>query len=215
MVFNWAVRFIPASHVALYIGASPVWTLLAEERPDKSWRSLQRYGSALLALGGVVVLLWPALKLSATDWLGELLGLAASMLWACHGRQCRSLGATLSGVEVTACTMWRAAIWMLPLAGLECAMHPPAWRMDLVWVQVYCVLGGGVAAFGLWNNALRHWPTSQVFLFINLIPLSTMIWAHFCLGESVSRTFWLAMALIVSAVVLAQTRWHENPYPPE
>ena len=64
-------------------------------------------------------------------------------------------------------------------------------------------------AYALWNNALRHWPTSQVFLFNNLIPLSTMTWAHFCLGEPVTRTFWLAMALIVAGVVLGQTKWQK------
>jgi drug/metabolite transporter (DMT)-like permease len=61
-----------------------------------------------------------------------------------------------------------------------------------------------VAAFALWNNALRRWPTSQVFLFNNLIPLSTMSWAHWCLGEQVTRTYFMAMGLIISAVVLSR-----------
>jgi len=64
-----------------------------------------------------------------------------------------------------------------------------------------------VVAFGIWNVALRHWPTSKVYLFNNLIPLSTMTWAHFTLGEAVTTTFWLAMALIVAGVVLGQGNW--------
>jgi hypothetical protein len=36
VVFNWALRLTAASHVALYIGASPVWTLLWEERLQRS-----------------------------------------------------------------------------------------------------------------------------------------------------------------------------------
>jgi hypothetical protein len=34
-----------------------------------------------------------------------------------------------------------------------------------------------------------------------------MTWAHFCLGESLTKTFWLAMALIATAVVLGQANW--------
>jgi drug/metabolite transporter (DMT)-like permease len=62
VAFNWALRLTAASHVALYLGASPVWTLLWEERPQRTWASARRYGAALLALSGVLVLFWPALQ---------------------------------------------------------------------------------------------------------------------------------------------------------
>jgi drug/metabolite transporter (DMT)-like permease len=66
---------------------------------------------------------------------------------------------------------------------------------------------GGLAAFAIWRQALRHRPASRVLLFNNLIPLSTMGWAWACLGEPVTRTFWLAMLLIVGGVILGQTNW--------
>lgn len=206
VVFNWSLRFTTASHVALYLGASPVWTLLAEGRPAWNWRSMQRYFCAVVAFFGVLLLFWPALQQSnaQTHWTGELLGLSASLLWAYHGHQCRLLGATLSGVTLTAHTMWRAGAWLIPFAAIEIAWHPPVWDAKLCLVQSYCILFGGVAAFALWNNALRRWPTSQVFLFNNLIPLSTMSWAHWSLGEQVTHTYFVAMALIIGAVVLSR-----------
>jgi drug/metabolite transporter (DMT)-like permease len=76
-------------------------------------------------------------------------------------------------------------------------------------VQLYCIVAGSVIAFAIWNNALRHWRASQVLLFSNLIPSSTMAWAWFCLGEPVTSTFWLAMLLIVGGVVLGQTNWQK------
>ena len=178
VVFNWALRYATASHVVLYLGASPVWALLWEKRPDRTLAGLRRYGAALLALSGVFVLFWPVLKGANSSWLGEALGLLASVLWTNYGRQSRALGASMSGTEVTAQTMWRAGIWLLPLAIVETAQSGLVWRMDLVGVQLYCIVAGGVVAFAMWNNALRHWPTSRVLLFNNLIPLSTMAWAH-------------------------------------
>ena len=91
----------------------------------------------------------------------------------------------------------------------ETLMRPPVWRTDLVLIQSFCVLASGVVAFALWNNALRHWKTSQVYLFNNLIPLSTMSWAHICLGEPVTSTFWTAMILIVAGVLIGQTNWQK------
>lgn len=219
IAFNVALRHSTVSHVALYLGASPVWALLWEQRPSRNWRTLQRYGAAALALSGVVILFWPALVLARTNWTGEALGLAASLLWTNYGRQCRRLGAELSGVETSAHTMWRAGIFLLPLGLFETIRDGLVWRTDLVLVQLYCIVAGGVVAFGIWNHALRHWPTSRVLLFNNLIPLSSMGWAKVWLDESITRTFWFAMSFIVAGVVLGQTDWQKllapRAVPPE
>jgi drug/metabolite transporter (DMT)-like permease len=217
VTFNSALRYTNASHVALYLGASPVWALIWE---GQITRSLRRLGAAVLALSGVVVLFWPSLGRNQGTWLGEVLGLAASVLWTNYGRECRILGRNLSGVETTAHTMWRAGLLLLPLAGVELWQRGGLlWRWDLVLVQIYCILAGGVVAFALWNQALRHWPTSQVLLFNNLIPISTMTWAHFWLGEKFTPTFWFAMALIIAGVVMSQISWPRlaalRPVPPE
>lgn len=208
VVFNTALRFTAASHVALYLGASPVWALVWEGRPVWNWTMARRYGAALLALGGVMVLFWPALGQSNGNWRGEVLGLAASILWTNYGRQCRTLGCYLSGVEASAHTMWRAGLILMPLALVEIwSGSSLAWRLDLCLVQAYCIICGGVVAFAIWSQALRHWPASQVLLFNNLIPLSTMSWARVWLGESITPTFWVAMLLILGGVFVGQGNW--------
>ena len=209
VTFNWALHFTTASHVALYLGMSPIWALFWDHPPAMNWRSAQRYGAAGLAFTGVVVLFWPSLKSGSSSWVGEMLGLTASFLWANYGRQCRLLGARLSGAEISAHTMWRAGVLLLPLAAFEIAKSGLIWRTDLVLVQIYCFVVGGVIAYALWNNALKHWPTSQVFLFNNLIPLSTVCWARVCLREPVTPTFGLAMTLVIIGVVLGQAQWQK------
>ena len=223
IVCNLALQYTSASHVALYLGTSPAWALLWEERPAMTWRSAQRFGAVALAFTGVLVLSLPSLRSGTTHWFGEALGLATSLLWAVYGRQGRFLGATLSGAEVSAHTMWRAGLILMPVTIVEAVRlslerkngfvlaRSDFWRPDLIWVQMYCIIGGGVMAYALWNNALRHWKTSQVFLFNNLIPLSTMAWAWLCLKEPITPAFWLAMMLIVAGVVLGQARWAKIP----
>jgi len=204
VTFNSALRLTSASHVALYLGAAPVWALLWEGRPPRTWNTVQRYGAAVLALSGVFVLFQPALKRGGGTWVGELLGLTASILWTNYGRQCRLLATDLSGAEVSAHTMWRAGLLMLPLAAFEIYKTGLVLRLDLVAIQAYCILGGSVVTFWIWNHALRRWPTSQVLLFNNLIPLSTMSWAWACLGEAITPTFWVAILLVMTGVLLGQ-----------
>ena len=105
LVFTWALKLTAASHVALYIGASPVWALLVEQRPQKSWSSVRRYSAALLALSGILVLFWPALKSTSFNLAGECCGVGGSLLWANYSHQSRILARDNHGVEVAANSM--------------------------------------------------------------------------------------------------------------
>lgn len=206
VTFCWAFKLTAASHVALYLGASPVWALMWEERPKRNWASARRYGAALLALSGVLVLFWPALHAGDTNVVGELLGLLASFLWANFSHQSRLLAAHINGLEVAANSMWMAGVTLLPVALVQ-ATQVKTWDAPHLGVQTFCILLGSVVPYAIWNTALRHWQTSRVLLFNNVIPLSTTVWVHFTLGEPITPTFCMAMSLIVAGVLLGQMDW--------
>lgn len=204
VVFQWAIHLIPVSHVALYLGAAPVWAALWEHGLRRDRVALVGYCAALLALSGVILLFLPTLKSDASAWPGEVLGFASSWIWTWYGRECGKLGTRLSGAEITAHTMWRAGLWLIVPGLLELRTASLPMSARLLLVQGYCVVGGGVIAYWLWNHALRCWPTSRVYLFNNLIPVSTMTWAHLTLGEPITPTFGLAMGLIIAGVAAGQ-----------
>jgi drug/metabolite transporter (DMT)-like permease len=209
IVFCWALKLTAASHVALYIGASPIWALLIEERPRWDWSSGRRYGAALLALAGVLVLFWPALQTASFNLAGEVCGLLSSLLWANYNHQSRFLAKQVSGLEVAANSMWMSGAMLVPLGLVELQFSSRSMILDAphLSVQIFNILLGGVVPYALWNSALRHWRTSRVMLFNNFIPLSTTTWAHFCLGEPITTTFCTAMILIVAGVLLGQMDW--------
>jgi len=207
VAFCWALKLTAASHVALYIGASPVWALLVEGRPGKNWTSARRYGAALLAVSGVVVLFWPALKTAGFNLAGEGCGLLSSLLWANYNHQSRVLARRINGLEVAANAMWMSGVWLLPLGAFELARHGFVMDAPHLGVQGLSILFGGVVPYALWNSALRHWQTSRVMLFNNFIPLTTATWAHFVLREPLTPTFCAAMILIVAGVALGQADW--------
>ena len=119
----------------------------------------------------------------------------------------RFLSVQLSGTEVAAHTMWMSGVLLLPFGVVEIGMHGLPINAASLGVLVFCIVCGGVIPYALWNDALRRWRTSQVMLFNNLIPLSTMSWAYFFLHEPVTPTFWVAMILIVAGVIIGQTDW--------
>jgi len=207
MAFTWGLKLTAASHVALYIGASPVWALLIEERPQRNWSSFRRYGAALLAVSGVLVLFWPALQNTGFNFAGECCGIVASFFWANYNHQSRILARTIHGVEVAANSMWMSGVWLLPVAVYELIVHGLTLDVPHIGVQSLCVVLGAVVPYAMWNSALRHWQTSRVMLFNNFMPLTTAAWAHYTLNEPLTPTFCAAMALIVAGVALGQMDW--------
>jgi drug/metabolite transporter (DMT)-like permease len=205
--FCWALRLTAASHVALYLGASPVWALIWEERPKRNWASARRYGAALLAVSGVLVLFWPALKTADMNLAGELCGLAASLLWANYNHQSRFLAARINGVSVAAHSMWMSGVWLLVPGLVGFARHGAVLDARHLGVQAFCIIFGGVVPYAFWNSALRHWRTSRVMLFNNFIPVTTTAWAYFLLGEPITPTFCAAMVLIATGVAIGQADW--------
>lgn len=211
VVYNLALRYTAASHVALYLAASPVWALLWEKGITTGPLSarVRSVLAAFLTISGVTILLWPAIESTHASAPGELLGFAAGVLWTIYGRECRMLGASLTGAEIAAHTMLRAGVLLAPIAVIEVLLRGLAWRTDLVLVQGYCVIGAGVIGFSLWSNALRRWKTSEVYLFANLIPVTTMFWGRLLLNEPVTPTFWAALVLVITGVVIGQTNWEK------
>jgi len=209
IIFCWALRLTAASHVALYLGASPIWTLIWEERPRWTWNSAQRYGAAMLAVAGVVVLFWPALRAhsGSTNLAGEFCGLAASLTWANYNHQSRHLAKHIDGLEIAANAMWMSGVWLIPLALLELWHHSVLLDARHTEVQLFCVIFGGVIPYAMWNSALRHWRTSKVMLFNNFIPVATTAWAYFTLNEPITPTFFTALTLIALGVILGQADW--------
>ncbi len=146
--------------------------------------------------------------------IGELLGLTASFLWANYSHQSRVLAAHINGLEVAANSMWMAGVTLLPLVILE-ARHGIIVDTPHLSVQLFCIFLGSVVPYALWNSALRHWQTSRVLLFNNIIPLSTTLWVHFTLREPITPTFCTAMLLIVAGVLLGQLDWSKIFKEPE
>ena len=109
LAFNWALKLTSVAHVTLYLGAAPVWALIWEGRPERSWKSAQRLGSGGAGLfPGGAVLLWPTLRHGhGQPRRAKVLGLCCSVLWTLFGRQCRVLGRDLTGPQVSTQTFWR------------------------------------------------------------------------------------------------------------
>ena len=205
--FMFAIKHTTPANVALYLGASPVWALLLEGRTEKG-RGV-RWLAAGLAVAGAAILFWPALSLRGDRWIGEVCAILGSVLWALYGHLSRGLSGSMTGAELTAQSMWRAGLLLVPFTLWELSTATVVWRWDAAGIFAYSVLLPGIVSFALWAHALKLWPTSKVYLFNNLIPMWTVFWAWLFFGDPVTPNVWLALILIVGAVGISQANWEK------
>lgn len=199
--FIWALKFSTAANMGLLFATSPVWALLWEIRLVERVELIKRFAAAFLTLLGVAILFLSSAS-ETVGWLGNGLGLLAAVLWTVYSRVCRSFGDQLSSAQLNGHNFVRTFVWLLPLAiydqfNATIPMEPKLWA-----TQIYSIIGAGVFAFAFWTNALKKWPTSRVMLFVNLIPLTTIIFGKLFLDESVHIQFWGAMVFVMAGVCL-------------
>jgi drug/metabolite transporter (DMT)-like permease len=199
-------------NVTLVASSLPVWLLLIGRAFfNASIRPGQLLG-AVLSLAGVAVVLsqgeWKLL-LELHFVFGDLLMVAATLIWACY-----SWLLTRVPAEAPIRAHWAAfllaqvvygAAWSGLFAALEWGLTD--WRIQWGWpvalTVVYVAIGPAIIAFRSWDAGVRRVGPAMAGFFFNLTPLIAALLSLGLLGETPHAYHALAFALIVGGIFLS------------
>ena len=197
---------------AILFYAMPLWTavlahaLIPGERltPVRTAGFLTGFAGVALTLAGQAGG-WAAV--AGGDLLGDLLALGGGLFWALiliTARQTR-----LSACAPETVLWWQLAVSAVLLAALAPVYGGPllrevtGWQVANILVQGLGVAGGG---FLLWFWLLRRYPAGSVASFGFLTPVLSVALAWALLGEPVSGTTPVAVALLAVGLWLINRR---------
>ena len=206
MSFIWALNYTTASHVALYFAASPAFAMLWDRLSGQAIPWTRTLLAASLTFTGVLWLFLPSLSGTESTVLGDSLAFLGSLLWVHYSHQSRQFQGRLPAAQLNGEIFWRTTLLTSPFFLYDIATQTIEWSTPVVIAFVYTAIGPSILAFLAWSYALRHWPTSKVMLFVNLIPLMTALWAYAILGETVGRDFWIAVSFVAAGVYVSVGR---------
>lgn len=193
-----ALREVPAGTAIVFLALVPLLTFgLAILHGQERFR-LQGLLGALIALGGVAVVVMDQLS-AAVPIVSMLLMLAGTLFiaesgvilkwvprsdpFATNGVAMLTGGALLLAISAAGGETWRA-----PVAAST-------------WLAVAYLVGlGSIVMFGLYLFALRRWTASAVSYVTLLMPLVTVPVAAWLLSEQVSATFLVGSAIALGGV---------------
>lgn len=213
---SYGIRLVTATTASLVIATVPLAVMVTAALTLGEPMHRRGLLAVAVSLSGIVLLVigadpgggGAAGSSDGSQLLGIILMFGAVFAAAGYITLARSITQTEDSVHVTIVqTWWGAAVFLLlflfqrrPLATLE-PLDSAGWAALL-----FLALGATVAAFLLYNWALRHETAGRASLYINAIPVVTALLGRLLLGERLAPIQWAGAALVVIAVRLAVRR---------
>ena len=199
-----ALDLTTVTRVSIIFYSMPVWLSLAAVPLLGERLERRKVLGLALAFGGVVVALLSRAgeTVTAGSFLGDLLALAAAMMWA--GIALCARGTRLVETSPDVQLVWQLAV-SAPILLLLAPLFGPLLRgpeaIHFIGLGFQIVV---IASFGflLWLWLLGIYPAAQVASFSFLSPLFGVLFGALLLGEDLGPGLMLAAGLLATGLVL-------------
>ncbi|WP_198085350.1 DMT family transporter [Variovorax sp. E3] len=202
-------RWAPASHMGLFMaGSLPLFTAIgAWIHKGQKVEGVRLAGLACIALG-MALFAAGSFRSGSLDWRGDLLFLAAAMLWAVHSLAFSHCG--LTPWQGAAFVNGWSSLLLLPvlaIAGAPRLLSAP-WP-DVALQALAQGLVAGVLGLVIYMLAVARLGAARASLSAAAVPVLTTLGAAAWMNEPVTGAVLLALALVVPGIVLASgaVRW--------
>jgi drug/metabolite transporter (DMT)-like permease len=213
IVYNVALAYTTVARGTLALSTLPLLTMAVAALLGAEAMTLRKTAGVLVAMGGVALALLAGLKDSPPGaWRGDLIMIGGAILMALYSVWSRPFVTRSSSLGfVTAC-MGVGGLTLIALAGASGGFAVTADFTPGQWVAVaYLAIGGGAAAFYLWNFALERTTPTRVANTMTVNPLAASIVATFVLGEPFGLNLILGLVAVGAGIFIASTERRSAP----
>ena len=207
------LQYTTASRLTVFLYTSPFWVALLLPRfiPGERLAGLQWLGLAA-AFVGVGLALGDGLVGHANAalpraWLGDLLGVAAGLLWALTTVTIRTT--PLARVAPAKQLLYQVGVSAVALPWLSLALGE-TWTLQLssfAWGSLLVqALIGAFVSYLAWMWMLAHYPATKISVFVFLTPVFALLFGAWWLGEPITAGLVAALVLVAAGIVLVNRK---------
>jgi drug/metabolite transporter (DMT)-like permease len=161
----------------------------------------RRVVGLIIGFGGIVVLVWPELRLGAAGraFLGGVIAAQIACVgWAVGSSYARRRGYEENVLGAAAFEMLFGGVLLLAAGSLRGEWAMMAFTPRSAGALVYLIVFGAIAGFSAYAYALKHLPVAFVSLYAYINPVIAMVLGTVVLGEaSGPRTLTAAAVVLV------------------
>jgi len=203
MLIFVGLEYTSVARSVLLINTMPFWTLIAGHFLFGERISLRKFGGLLLAFGGLALIFSDKLSSPGPDALiGDLMNLGAGIAWAATIIVIRKSSLSHASAEKLLLYQLAAAVILaviaLPFSGPAIRDANMVATGALMFQAVYIV----AVTYVMWFWLVQRYPSAGLASFTFLTPVFGVLLGGLILGEPLGLTIFLALALIVTGLML-------------
>ena len=207
---NNGVKLTTASAASMIIATIPIFTIVGDCIFFKTPLSLTKLISVVLSVIGVYCIVSVSLQDEVSgSLLGNLFMLGASLAWVVYSLATRPLSGRYSQLAVVTYQTLFGTLALVPFSILE-AGEWQAFNWDIVLHIIYLGVFCSALGYYLYVYAMDILGVGSISLFINLIPVVSVIGGFFILQEPVTALQLLGGAIILFSVYIASSKEKEK-----
>lgn len=196
---------VPASTTALVIATEPIWIILLWALRERRWPRYSAVLGALTGLAGIALVETAELdRLAVESVAGLALVLMGAFCFAAYCVLTAELVRRRGALSVTAATLVIGSIPFLLANGWSIPAAVQGLDTGGLAALALLAIGSNVVATMLWNHGISVLPGPRSGVFLYAMPIIGVLASHVVLGEPLSWRVLVAVACVLTGVVVAQ-----------
>lgn len=208
---NTGLKYTTASNGSIIVAAVPIFTLVTEYLFYKFKVTSKLIICLIISIIGVVLVIFEqgSFDFSSGSTKGNLLIIGAMASWVVYTIICKRLSDKYKGIVITTYQMISASILFIPfvLPEIDQWQRISAYSMlNLLYLAIFC----SALAYYLFNNSIKVLGATVSSMFLNLIPVVSIIGGVIILKETISPLQIGGMLLIMLSLFLVGSKQREQ-----
>lgn len=205
---NIALTYTSASNVGVIISAAPFFTAILSRLllKDDDRLGIGFFIGFAVAMAGIILISFNGSSMSLNP-LGDLLALAAALVWACYSILTRRIsGFGYPTLLTTRRVFSYGILFMLPcLLFLDMNWDIARFSQPVYLLNIlYLGLGASTLCFVTWNHAVRILGAVKTSVYIYMVPIITVITSFLILHEDLTPLSVIGTALTLAGLLLSE-----------
>lgn len=207
MLFFEALKYTSATNASMVVALNPMVTTLIAAAIAGEALSARRVGLILVAFTGVILTLtnWDFGVISRMEMnFGDVIMILAVLCWSVYSVLVKKYMAGFTPLKLTAYTFLSCTLMLMPFI-LRDAQNLTDLRSastSALMAVVYMAIFPTVVGYLIQQMSIKNVGASQTNIYINLVPVFSIMLAFFILGETASVQKILSSGMIILAVFL-------------
>jgi drug/metabolite transporter (DMT)-like permease len=208
----WAEQTVPSGLTAVLVATSPFWMVGMDAlMADGEALTLRRALGLIVGFGGIVMLVWPEIRLDGSGgaFLGGVIAAQIACIgWAIGSSYARKRGRGHARAEhVLATAAFEMLFGGIALLIVSLALHETT-RLTVTprtgSALLYLIVVGAIGGFSAYVYALKHLPVATVSLYAYVNPIIAVVLGTLVLGEPFSARMAIAAAIVLTGMLLVK-----------